>query len=400
MVNSKVRFTKLALKQLEPQEKVYRVFDSDMPCHALAVYPTGTKKFLFQKKVGSQTKRKTLGTFPELPLEKSRMLALKELEKALTEESEPKTKYKDMAFNELIDIYMNDFKAAVRQGHKRQKSYDDFESTWRVHLQKTSLAKTKIHELSFEQARDVLNKIKAKAPNTYNKCLTLCKAAYNKAKQERFIEVNPFETLKKSPGLKRDRYLKSYEMKAFFESLKNEDQDYQDIILCLLFTGQRKNCVFSMEWEEIDFERGHWTIPSSKFKSKRIHTVPLPSTVYDILKRRNKERTSPRYVFPAKKNGVLTHMTDTLSPWRRVTTRAGLYSDDKTKRLTIHDLRRTFASWQAMQNESLLSISKILGHSDTRVTSEVYAHLQIDKMKTGMDTTIEAIQQSAGVSND
>ncbi len=40
-----------------------------------------------------------------------------------------------------------------------------------------------------------------------------------------------------------------------------------------------------------------------------------------------------------------------------------------------HDLRHIYASLLAQAGADLLTISKLLGHADTRVTSRHYAHL-------------------------
>jgi integrase len=41
----------------------------------------------------------------------------------------------------------------------------------------------------------------------------------------------------------------------------------------------------------------------------------------------------------------------------------------------FHELRHTYASHLAQAGVDLLTISKLLGHADTRITSRHYAHL-------------------------
>lgn len=43
--------------------------------------------------------------------------------------------------------------------------------------------------------------------------------------------------------------------------------------------------------------------------------------------------------------------------------------------ISFHQLRHTYASHLAQAGVDLLTISKLLGHSDTRITSKHYAHL-------------------------
>jgi integrase len=46
------------------------------------------------------------------------------------------------------------------------------------------------------------------------------------------------------------------------------------------------------------------------------------------------------------------------------------------RRLNFHSLRTSFASWLALDGVSIYQISKLLGHSDVKITQEYYAHLE------------------------
>ena len=44
----------------------------------------------------------------------------------------------------------------------------------------------------------------------------------------------------------------------------------------------------------------------------------------------------------------------------------------------FHDLRHTYASWQARAGTPMSYIAKAMGHADSRMTEKHYAHLQPD----------------------
>jgi integrase len=47
---------------------------------------------------------------------------------------------------------------------------------------------------------------------------------------------------------------------------------------------------------------------------------------------------------------------------------------DRRQEITFHSLRHTFASWLALQGESLITLKEMLGHKST-VMTERYSHL-------------------------
>lgn len=50
---------------------------------------------------------------------------------------------------------------------------------------------------------------------------------------------------------------------------------------------------------------------------------------------------------------------------------------DRRQEVTFHTLRHTFASWLALQGESIITLKDMLGHKSTAMT-ERYAHLVPD----------------------
>lgn len=57
-------------------------------------------------------------------------------------------------------------------------------------------------------------------------------------------------------------------------------------------------------------------------------------------------------------------------------------------------MRKTLASWQALEGVDILTISKSLGHSDIRTTVKSYAHLSGDTIKAGVQKATDAIQKA------
>ncbi len=54
----------------------------------------------------------------------------------------------------------------------------------------------------------------------------------------------------------------------------------------------------------------------------------------------------------------------------------GLLKDAKLPRVRFHDLRHTAASLLIAAGVPLVEVSMLLGHSELRVTADLYSHLQ------------------------
>lgn len=62
----------------------------------------------------------------------------------------------------------------------------------------------------------------------------------------------------------------------------------------------------------------------------------------------------------------------------------------------FHDLRRSTATLMLANGAPMNVISKLLGHSSTRVTEARYAHLQLDAVRAGLDAAFTPTAQAAG----
>jgi integrase len=100
-----------------------------------------------------------------------------------------------------------------------------------------------------------------------------------------------------------------------------------------ILTAARTGEVLGATWEEIDFQKGVWTIPDSRMKAGREHRVPLPDRALAIL--RSAERLGKEHVFPGQRGGRMSSMTMSML-LRRMNTD-----------VTVHGFRSSFRDWAA-----------------------------------------------------
>jgi integrase len=73
----------------------------------------------------------------------------------------------------------------------------------------------------------------------------------------------------------RDRVLTDQELAAVILSARRMQPPYGLIVEFLALTGQRREEVAQLKWDELDEKTRTWTIPGSRTKNKKAHIVHL-----------------------------------------------------------------------------------------------------------------------------
>ena len=400
-MNTEFNFTKRALENLPSVKTRTRFRDAGSKTSVLGlqltVTPLGKKTFYYRRKFNGKDVEVKLGTFPEMTVENARRSAREastDFDSGINP-NERKQKLRDsLTFNELFEFYTQSFLLDIKAKKRRETSLKGFEARYRLHI-KPRIGSCQIEGFSVADAKSLLRKILLdKGYGIHNHCLTLLKSMFNRAD----VTFNPFAKIQKVDESlhRRERTLSTEELKSLFNSMEVELQIYQDVIMMLLLTGQRKSCVFSMQWSEINHSNKTWVIPINKIKSKKPHVVPLSNEAMAILERRSSEaKAGQEFVFPSDnpiaKSGHITDKSGKGGFWRRIIERAGLYHEDHEKSIRIHDLRRTIATMQVSNGGSLQATSKLLGHSSIAITSSTYAHLSIESVRAELEKTTALI---------
>lgn len=158
------------------------------------------------------------------------------------------------------------------------------------------------------------------------------------------------------------------------EAVENEKDPEARAFLKLLFLGTRKNEILSARWENVDLTARILTLPETK--SGRTHRVPLPPHAVEILEELPSRGESP-LLFPSPVTGKARH--DFRAPWNRVREAADLED------VTVHDLRRSVASWLVQGGTSKETVGLLLGHSTSRSVTDIYARLTGDEVRKPLE---------------
>ncbi len=318
--------------------------------------------------------------------------------------------------------------------HKKASSVAEDSRNWRKHLEPWGTGR-RAAQITQADVKLLHTRIGDKSGKyAANRVLMLLSAMFTKTGKDLNIDPrdNPVRGVPRFEEKERDRVLDADEIQRFFNAVESDvDSDMRDFLLVALYTGARRSNVLAMKWENVNIRRGTWKIPGETSKNGDPLVVALAPPVLEILKKRPDD--SP-YVFPAKRvtpeqlsavkdcaeKGLTTREIakqvglsqtqvcrmmrqdfDAITPrpmsppkkaWTRILSTAKI-----AERTTLHDLRRTFATWMIRSGASLTVVAAAMGHKDIRTTQKHYAWADMDLVKSATLAGVQAIRHAAGI---
>lgn len=145
-------------------------------------------------------------------------------------------------------------------------------------------------------------------------------------------------------------------------------------ILTLLHTGIRRGEAFGLTWADVNLGRATMTIRGETSKSGQSRVIPLNTTILDALKTwrgQQEDVSADARVFLNASTGEA--LTTIKTGW------AAILKASKITGFRLHDCRHHFASKLVMAGVDLVTVSRLLGHADVRMTMR-YSHLAPDHL--------------------
>lgn len=299
----------------------------------------------------------------------------------------PKQKAKAPYFEVVAKKY-------IEWAKENKKSWYDDNSRLKLYLTPTFESKRldEISTFDVERLKSQLSK-KGLADATVKHAMVLIRQIFNKALAWGLHKgENPIKGIKMpSVQNQRERFLSFEEAQSLLEALGEKSQTLHDMATISLHCGLRAGEIFSLKGQHIDLENGLITIADSKNKTAR--KAFMTNTVRDILKNRMTEKES--YLFQDRwHKGKIKTVSRV---FRDVVNSIGLNNgiEDNRQKVTFHSLRHTFASWLALQGESLMTIRELLGHKSFEMTKR-YAHLIPDEKRKATLRLEQAFNEKNG----
>jgi integrase len=238
------------------------------------------------------------------------------------------------------------------------------------------------------------------------------------------IETNPLRNVRRLPdGAGHQRYrrraLSDAEIERFLYAAHQEDKanatTWSDqgggegnhrrqstrvpqttMWLAFLETGARWSELTRARWSDLDAAQRTLILRAETTKSKKRRVIPLRPlmvsalqalrTLHEVIL--NRALTDADPIFRSPEAAVWMRPTNNaMRLFNRVLKRAGIARvDGEGRKLDIHCLRHTFGSRLARNGVGLVQVQRLMGHSDPKLTAQVYTHLDVDDLRRAVES--------------
>jgi integrase len=238
------------------------------------------------------------------------------------------------------------------------------------------------------------------------------------------IERNPLKNIRRLPdGTGHQRYrrraLSDEEIERFLRAAVEDDRDTQErwgtsgggqadhrrlhrrvpqapMWMAFLETGARWSELTRARWGDLDLDQRTLLLRAENTKSRKRRVLPLRVAMAEVLRElRNAQEqilsrplTAADPVFRTPEAACWCRPTNNaMRLFNRVLSRAAISRvDAEGRKLDIHSLRHTFGSRLARNGVGLVQVQRLMGHSDPKLTAQVYTHLDVEDLRQAVET--------------
>lgn len=334
-----MRLTDTSIRTIKlPADKTDHIeWDEKLPGFGLRLRGSA-RTWIAQSRLHGKTVRIKLGTADKMDAEAARRLAkqaLGQIEEGINPHA-VRQEARDKAaetFGAVAKLYLTHARARLKPRSMK-------EVTRHIGKHLACFDGELIHAINRRQVSLRLAEIaEDSGPAAANRVRATLSALFGWAMREGIVDTNPvIGTNKATKSGARERVLTDAELAAIWAACR--DDDHGRIVKLLMLTGQRRDEVGAVTWDEIDLNREIWNLPAERSKNHRAHSIPLSPAAVAILQSmpRRVRNGAPDCVFGksgrrfsgwSKAKAALDRRIREPAPWR------------------LHDLRRTAATVMA-----------------------------------------------------
>lgn len=340
----------------------FDLYDAQVRGLGVRIGTSGKKSWFVMTRVDGRMTRRTIGHYPQMSLKVARIRGSEELAKLARGEVEEPVKHR--RFRETYDDWMQ-----RDQGANRTAS--QVSSAMELHIL-PKLGQRRLDSIKKSDVLKIIDGIRdGGAAVQANRVLAFLRRFFNWCLERDYLSLNPTAGIAKpTKEVARDRVLSPDEICHVINAAREMGYPFGPFIEMLVLTGQRRDEVAGMRWDEVNRAENVWVLPASRSKNGKAHTIHLSEAAVAVL------TSVPRLdeselVFPATRVRRKTK-DGTTPPALPIsgfsTAKRRLDEVSGVTGWTLHDLRRSFATHCTERlGLSPVVVDKILNHQSGSV---------------------------------
>ena len=368
------KLTKATVDAAKPGEKDYFLWDGALSGFGLKVTPKGTKSYVFNYRTpggrAGITRRMTIGRHgspwtPDTARREAERHAI-----ASKQGNDPHADRKRQAI-EAVTLAFEDYAEFFIDSYLSRR-WSSWKESARL-LRREAIPYFGSKPLPKITKRDVTGLFdRISSPGIATNTATVLNKLFNWAGSRGDIEHSPMFRISLPDAPKaRERFLDDGEMAMVWTATQTLDHPLMQAIRVLLLTGQRRDEVGAMSWEEVDLAAMTWTLPASRSKNGKAHVVPITPSVLAEMRAANS--SAKGLVFSASGKQAASNW----GYWKKkldeavesVITEKGA---DPIEAWRIHDLRRSVATGMQRLGISFEAIEAVANRTLVQGAGKAY----------------------------
>jgi integrase len=240
------------------------------------------------------------------------------------------------------------------------------------------------------------------APSTVNLDVKIIGAAFNAAKRQGYIPMNPAAAIESLPFEKPEKHVfEAKHIRVLMNAavirergrlIFEAGEDWRGAILFAFYTGGRLQDVANMRWESIDLPNKLISYAPRKTRGRVV--VPIHPELETYLLNLPAPDTGKAFVFPKLAGDETGGRSGLSRTFARIMARARIEGEIARKAnkegrtvrtLTFHSLRHSFSSAMANAGVAEELRMKLTGHA-TREVHAKYTHHELDPLRAAIAT--------------
>ena len=349
----RIKLTKSAIDTLPTPSSDVVYWDAAYPGFGVKVTPKGRKVFIVLYRTGgagSHLRKYTIGPYGRVTLHQARVAAQRVLAAKL-DGRDPAAEKREAKRRVVADLVEDLLETFITQRLSQNRSAAETSRLLRREVGKPWGGRS-VHAISKRDVVQVVSAIVQRgAPGAANKTLKSLKTFLRWCVGQAVLDQSPAEGVPlPTKEVARDRVLNDTELTQVILAARKIGGPYGAIVELLALTGQRREEVASLHWDELDLTQRIWTIPKTRTKNAKAHVVQLSRQALAVLKHGD-ERGSIVFTLLGTKP-----FQDFARAKRRLDRLSGVTG------WRLHDLRRTCVSGMARLGVAPHVADKILNH--------------------------------------